>query len=483
MEEIVEKAIKGNDEAYEKLANLLYDDLYSFAKTKLENEEDINDAVQETLMRVYKNLKRVKKPEYMKSWAMKILINVCNDMYNAKNRKSNLIKKLQSNIEITEDTLDKFEEDFTNSDLLNKLTEIEKEIIILHYDKKRTIQEISKMLDMNENTVKSHMYRARKKLYQEKSKVKDYITKGLVIILALGIIGTGATFAKNLINEIKNKVMIFPIQSTTAIEEAVDNNYVLEVNTEFVYHNGIGIKVENITMDDKILAIDYLIHCEDTTEIEKIQLEKYIITDDENNILSVDIDTELKNKLGKRSISNTATLHYTEPIKEDLNWKMSVVSPTVSEKDYPNSNHVNIEINKILISTIDNKRKIVEGEWKFEIDLENKFNNRISEYYTYKDNEQIENITAKLNDLSLVLEIKLNDNINESIISWNNIILQDEKGKTINCISRTIDKIENTVTLVCDIGKYSNNINTLNLYMKYNYGSDKYIDVILERSN
>lgn len=164
MEELLEK-VKANDEtAYEEIVNLIYKDLYKIAIVKLENEEDANDAVQETLIKFYKNCKKIKNPKYAKTWIVRVLINECNNIYNSRKRKSNLIEKLQNNAEVKISDLEQIEEKVSDGELLKNLNEKEQEILKLYYENDYTTHLISELLNMKESTVKSHIHRAKGKL-------------------------------------------------------------------------------------------------------------------------------------------------------------------------------------------------------------------------------------------------------------------------------------------------------------------------------
>ena len=52
--------------------------------------------------------------------------------------------------------------------LISKLDEEERMVVILYYNDKYKIKEISKILKMNENTVKVKLHRARKKIEKMK---------------------------------------------------------------------------------------------------------------------------------------------------------------------------------------------------------------------------------------------------------------------------------------------------------------------------
>ena len=106
MEEVLEKAQNGDKKAYEEIIKLIEKDLYNIADVKLGNSEDAKDAVQEALIKFYKNIDKIQNPQYVKTWAVRILINECNNIYKARKRKSNLIEKLQTNVEVKENELD-----------------------------------------------------------------------------------------------------------------------------------------------------------------------------------------------------------------------------------------------------------------------------------------------------------------------------------------------------------------------------------------
>lgn len=48
---------------------------YKTAKAILKNEDDIEDAIQDTLESAYKNIQTLKEPKYFKTWMTRILIN------------------------------------------------------------------------------------------------------------------------------------------------------------------------------------------------------------------------------------------------------------------------------------------------------------------------------------------------------------------------------------------------------------------------
>lgn len=162
------KAKKEDKEAFTQLILNIKNDLYKIAKMRITNEEDIQDVIQETMIDAYKYIRKLKDITKFKPWIIKILINNANKMYNRKmNRKEvyngydiefykDEIKSCED-IKLKEDTLDFYE-------MIKELKYEERIIIILYYSEKYTTKEISNILKINENTIKTRLSRAKGKI-------------------------------------------------------------------------------------------------------------------------------------------------------------------------------------------------------------------------------------------------------------------------------------------------------------------------------
>ena len=89
MEELVEKAKNKDKNAFSELIINVKKELYLVAKLKLKNEDDISDAIQETLLKSYKNIRKLRKNDMFRTWIIKILINECNNIY--KRKRNNIV--------------------------------------------------------------------------------------------------------------------------------------------------------------------------------------------------------------------------------------------------------------------------------------------------------------------------------------------------------------------------------------------------------
>lgn len=173
IEKFLKKALKGNKRSFIQALNKIERDLYIIAKTKLNNEYDIKDCMQETVLLAYQNLKKLKDLSKFKSWVTKILINNCYKILNKVDTYSyeeiEAEKYLQANddyIEVTSD-IDFFE-------MINFLSEEEKTILVMSILDGYSSIEISEILDINENTVRSKLMRAKLKIKQKYGKELNY---------------------------------------------------------------------------------------------------------------------------------------------------------------------------------------------------------------------------------------------------------------------------------------------------------------------
>lgn len=148
---LVEKARKGDDQAFLDLFQNYEEEIYKIAFIYVKNQNDALDIVQETAYRSFK------------TWLIKIAINSSLDLI----RKQNKITLQEPSIE-RESKEEAIEEQvllkMTVLDLMEQLNEDEKTIIILKYYKDYTIKDISKIRNIPLSTAKTILYRALKKL-------------------------------------------------------------------------------------------------------------------------------------------------------------------------------------------------------------------------------------------------------------------------------------------------------------------------------
>lgn len=161
VELLVRKAKKGDAEAFITLIEENKQSMYKVAKGFLREEEDIADAMSETVLDCYENIKTLKQDSYFKTWMIRILINNCKDIL--RKRKGDVSIEVMSEVEHpkSQESLQGFRE------LVAPLQEKDQSIFTLYYVYGLKIKEIASCMGMKENTVTSRLKRGRELLRRE----------------------------------------------------------------------------------------------------------------------------------------------------------------------------------------------------------------------------------------------------------------------------------------------------------------------------
>lgn len=135
---------------------------------KLSCDDDINEAVQETIIQAFKYIKRLRKPESFKSWIIKILVNNCNKIYKKMKKKNSMEYAIEYNSQYNNTQPIYSEENSINNldffILIKNLKYKERICLTLYYLENLPIKEISKILKEPESTIRNRISRAIMKL-------------------------------------------------------------------------------------------------------------------------------------------------------------------------------------------------------------------------------------------------------------------------------------------------------------------------------
>ena len=160
----VNKSENSSPESFERLVNSVKVKLYKTGMAILKNDDDVCDAIQETLLSAYKNFESLKEKQYFSTWITRILINKCYDIIK-KNKKIAYLNE-QMEMETNESYYDRYKEDSTVERVLSQINPELKLVTVLYYYDEFSVKEISEMLNIPEGTVKSRLARARDKMYE-----------------------------------------------------------------------------------------------------------------------------------------------------------------------------------------------------------------------------------------------------------------------------------------------------------------------------
>jgi RNA polymerase sigma-70 factor (TIGR02954 family) len=160
-EQLVKKAIKGDDDAFLQLVQTYKVDLYKTALSFLRNEEDGLEAIQEVTYRAYKGIRKLKEASYFKTWLIRIMINYCNDQLKKQRRVFNNEEMLNS-IGVSEN-----HSEMELKDAMLGLDDRSREILTLKYFHDLKIRDIAETMDCPEGTIKTWLNKALKALREK----------------------------------------------------------------------------------------------------------------------------------------------------------------------------------------------------------------------------------------------------------------------------------------------------------------------------
>ncbi len=256
--ELIDRILSGDEAAFTTLVRKYQKWVHALTWRKIGDFHIAEEITQDIFLHVYKKLTTLKNPNQFAGWLYVIANRRC-IAWHRKNKPD-----IQSLETTNEDTLDETAYEYYISDqrdenavehqreivkdLLEKLPESERTVVTLHYLGEMTCKEISKFLGVSPNTVKSRLSRARIRLREEESVIREtlgsvplshnltenilrdiskvkpnphptgkplvpFAALGSIIVLSILLIGTRNQFITNY-----QLPYSFDVQSETAIE-------------------------------------------------------------------------------------------------------------------------------------------------------------------------------------------------------------------------------------------------------------------------
>lgn len=173
---LVQQVLEGNIDSFNIIINKYENIIFKFIYNMLRDREAAEDITQETFITVYDKLYIYNKDYKFINWIYQIAKNKTID-YIRKYRKvyeaniedsQELVSKEISPLDYTiyKETKEKIER------FINKLEEIDRQIIILKYSQNLTFSQIASILSLNESAVKRKYYKIRDR-FSEESQEKE----------------------------------------------------------------------------------------------------------------------------------------------------------------------------------------------------------------------------------------------------------------------------------------------------------------------
>lgn len=169
---LVLAAQNGNHRAFDLLVRHFHKSLVSFA-VKMSKDVDLShDAVQESWIKIAKNIRKLKDPRAFKSWIYRLVRWRILDLLKIRNRELLRTEAVDENL-LTDPHSEHSDDKDEASSLISQLPDTEREIIHLFYLDELRITEISIVLEIPIGTVKSRLNRARNLLREKYNNLEN----------------------------------------------------------------------------------------------------------------------------------------------------------------------------------------------------------------------------------------------------------------------------------------------------------------------
>lgn len=183
--ELVSRAQQEDQEAFEELVRRHQHRVFAVAGGILRRREDVEDIAQQVFLKAYFSLKRFDQRAAFSTWLYKITVNECWDLLRKKKvrplvyeadlseEQARQVSSAGEKQADTPDISDRLEARQRVDRLLDGLDERDRLMLILKEVEGFAVDEIAEVLELNANTVKVRLFRARRRIVSRALKRGD----------------------------------------------------------------------------------------------------------------------------------------------------------------------------------------------------------------------------------------------------------------------------------------------------------------------
>ncbi|MHC4268447.1 MAG: RNA polymerase sigma factor [Planctomycetota bacterium] len=169
-ENTIIEASKGNVESFEDIYKAYSDFVYNVAFRVVNNMDEAQEVTQEVFITVYRKLESFKFKSSFKTWVYRITINTAINFAKKRTKdRSRIVEfndknEFKTTVDSVSEKIEEEQHEKMLSTLLKALNPDQRTCIVLRNIEGLSYQEIAESLNININTVRTRLKRARKKL-------------------------------------------------------------------------------------------------------------------------------------------------------------------------------------------------------------------------------------------------------------------------------------------------------------------------------
>ena len=267
-------------------------------------------------------------------------------------------------------------------------------------DEKESIKEDSKT-----NKLKRLFYKNNNNYKNRRS---YSFPKRLAILFTLFIIVSGVTFGKNFTSLVAK---IFSNQDKS-VDLSIENGYYQNIDMDYIFHDGVGIKVDYVYADESCIYIAFNVESEE--EFKWIYLQDMTITNENSEVIY---------SLAQKRVSYQAALKRISKNNTIILAKFYSIN-----QDFIDYSKLNIDILQVVLVKDDDNEKSIFNKWYYELAVE-KAKTDTEILYAVNSENMIKNYNIKQKNNILSIDIIFNDSLIDKLdINRNNIYIEDDEG-------------------------------------------------------
>ena len=159
---------RGDESAMARFYNEHHKTVYAFAKSRLHNQEDAAEIVNEVMMEVWRSAEKFENRSKLSTWLLGIAYHKVVDKIRKVSRHQHDSLELHENNEVFENAVADVHQQFDDKQLIlnamKQLNQDQQQVVYLAFYQDMGYPEIAKILGCPEGTVKTRMMHAKKKI-------------------------------------------------------------------------------------------------------------------------------------------------------------------------------------------------------------------------------------------------------------------------------------------------------------------------------
>ena len=171
---VIKKAKQGDLYALDELIRLYYSEIFKYCCWHTKTPEQAEDATQDTFYKAIRFINAYKNNGTFRAFLYKIALNTCIDLSRKKSQfETNSLDNTIIETTYSEIRYEDIESDIDFNLLLSKLTDKQRELIILRYEHDLTLKEIAEITGSNLRTCQSNLRKALKQIEKNLERSKE----------------------------------------------------------------------------------------------------------------------------------------------------------------------------------------------------------------------------------------------------------------------------------------------------------------------